>query len=105
MSLVIRDLALQDVLELFDEFPIENKWIVSGAVAGGMIGGQASMELTDQLRSEFGLGGTLFGLYVLTPVITVSSATIGGCVGGLAERKLKGAFGAFQFIRGLLLKP
>ena len=105
MSLVIRDLTLQEVVELFEGLPVENKWIVSGAIAGCMLGGHASMELTDQLRSEFGLGGALFGLYVLTPVITIGSATIGGCVGSIAERKLKGAFGAFQFLRGLLLKP
>ncbi len=98
MSLPIRDLALQEVFDLVDQIPIENKWIIYGFVAGGVVGGHASMEITDELRSEFGLGGAMFGLYVLTPIITVTSATIGGCVGSLAEQRLKGVLGGLRHL-------
>jgi cation transporter-like permease len=97
-SLVKGDYA--EWIDVIDQLPVENKWVVAGGISGAVIGGALALELTEALREEAGLGGELFGYFVLAPTITISSSVIGGLIGHLAQRRLAPLFATVFLLKG-----
>ncbi len=82
----ISEKTIYEVCDAIQGFEPPSKTVMTFAAAGFAAGVNCGMDLTEEIRKELGLGGQLFGWFVVVPFCSVIGVGAGCCVGAGIEQ-------------------
>lgn len=85
MSLRITPQMLMEMVDAIDTIKPPSRAVLTCGFAGLATGMNCGLDMTEEMRKEFGLGGQLFGWFVVTPFVSIITTVVGCTVGAGLE--------------------